>query len=80
MKRGNKYKESAAKLEIGKLYEVEEGDIVSVSANNCNIKLKVIIDNQISGNIAYIPTFDKKIETNRLFGSYRFNQATISKV
>jgi NADH-quinone oxidoreductase subunit G len=61
-------------------YEVEEGDIVSVSANNCNIKLKVIIDNQITGNIGYIPTFDKKIETKRLFGSYRFNQATISKV
>ncbi len=61
-------------------YEVQEGDIVSVSANNCNIKLKVIVDNQITGNIGYIPTFDKKIETKKLFGSYRFNQATISKV
>ncbi len=63
-----------------KHFEVNEGDIVTVHANNHNIKLKVIIDNQINGKIGYISTFDKKIETEKLFGTYRFNQAVIEKV
>ena len=61
-------------------FEVNTGDIVTVHANNHNIKLKVIIDNQINGKIGYISTFDKKIETEKLFGTYRFNQAVIEKV
>ncbi|OUR70710.1 ferredoxin, partial [Arcobacter sp. 31_11_sub10_T18] len=37
-------------------------------------------DNQISGEIAYVSTFDKSINTSALFDTYRYNSATIKKV
>jgi len=60
--------------------EVKEGDKVKVDANGVSLELEVIIDNQISGDIAYVSTFDKSINTSELFDGYRFNSAAIKKV
>ena len=60
--------------------ELSEGDTVKVSANSFDIELKVLVDNQISGNIGYVPTFDKSIQTAKLFSGYRFTNAEIKKV
>jgi len=59
---------------------VKEGDKVLVDANGTSLELETIIDNQVSGDIAYISTFDKSIKTKELFDSYRFNNAVIKKV
>jgi len=60
--------------------ELSAGDMVSVNANSHEIELKVIVDNQISGEIAYVSTFDKSVATCKLFDGYRFNSADIKKV
>ncbi len=63
-----------------KKLELSEGDMVSVSANGTSLEVKVIEDNKIDGDIAYLPTFDKNLQTAAMFKSYRFEQATIKKV
>jgi len=63
-----------------KTLDVKEGDNVLVEANGTSYELEVLIDNQISGEIVYIPTFDKSINTSVLFDTYRFNSAIIKKV
>ena len=60
--------------------ELSAGNKVIVEANGTSIELEVIIDNQISGDISYVSTFDKKINTSALFNNYRFNSAVIKKV
>ncbi len=60
--------------------DLKEGDKVFVEANGTAFELEVLIDNQISGEIAYISTFDKSINTSTLFDTYRYNSATIKKV
>ena len=63
-----------------KKLELSEGDMVSVSANGTSLEVKVVEDNKIDGDIAYLPTFDKNLQTAAMFKSYRFEQATIKKV
>jgi NADH-quinone oxidoreductase subunit G len=60
--------------------EVKEHDIVEVTTSEATIKLNVRVDNQLAGDISYIPTYDKKIDTKALFKSYRFTNANIKKV
>ena len=60
--------------------EIKEGDKVLVDANGISLELEAIIDNQISGDISYVSTFDKSINTGELFDGYRFNSASIKKV
>ena len=60
--------------------EISEGDKVLVEANGIEVELNVNIDNQVSGEIAYISTFEKNCESKKLFDGYRFQQATIKKV
>ena len=57
-----------------------EHDVVEVKTSKASIKLNVRVDNQLAGNIAYVPTFDKEINTDALFESYRFTNANIKKV
>lgn len=59
---------------------VEAGDKVEVSANDCAITLEVRVDDTITQEAAYVPTFDRRIGTKALFGSTRFNTAKIKKV
>ena len=61
-------------------YGVSEHDVVEVKTLKASIKLNVRVDNQLAGNIAYVPTFDKEINTEALFESYRFTNANIKKV
>ncbi len=62
------------------LLDVKENDMVNIETSSGNIQLEVKVDNQLDGNIAYVPTFDKKIDTKALFESYRFTNANIKKV
>ena len=60
--------------------EVENGDKVEVSANSVSITLEAIIDNQLAGDISYVPTFEKNAQTKNLFAEYRYSQANLKKV
>ena len=65
-----------------KLYEsleFEENSKVEVSANGQTLTLDIKIDNHLVGNIGYVPTFDKNINTKALFKN-RFEKATLRKV
>ena len=60
--------------------EVENGDKVEVSANGVTITLEAMIDNQLAGDISYVPTFEKNAQTKNLFAGYRYSQANLKKV
>jgi len=60
--------------------DLNEGDSVSIKSDNGELVLNVISDNKISGDIACLPTFDSKINSEALFSSYRFATASIKKV
>jgi NADH-quinone oxidoreductase subunit G len=62
------------------LLNIKQNDMVNIETSSGNIQLEVKVDNQLDGNIAYVPTFDKKIDTKALFESYRFTNANIKKV
>ena len=56
------------------------GDKVRVKTFKGEMVVSVINDTKINGEIAYLPTFDSKINSSALFGDYRFSNATIEKV
>jgi NADH-quinone oxidoreductase subunit G len=60
--------------------EVESGNQVEVTANGTSITLEVRIDNTLVGDISYVPTFDKSINTKDLFNTCRFNTAKLKRV
>ena len=60
--------------------ELNEGDKVVVKTQYGEKDLSVVVDKQLGGNIAYVPTFDKDKECECLFNSYRFINANIKKV
>ncbi len=63
-----------------KANELAEGDSVSVTSEHGSVNVKVIIDNKIDGEIACLPTFDSKINSEEVFNGYRFATASIRKV
>ena len=63
-----------------KANELAEGDSVSVTSEHGCVNVKVIIDNKIDGEIACLPTFDSKINSEVVFNGYRFATASIEKV
>jgi NADH-quinone oxidoreductase subunit G len=75
--------------EIGGIYmseeflsksDLNEGDSVRVKSENGELIVNIVSDNKISGDIALLPTFDSKINSEALFSSYRFATASIEKV
>ena len=60
--------------------DLNEGDSVRVKSDNGELIVNVICDTKISGDIALLPTFDSKINSEALFSSYRFATASIEKV
>lgn len=60
--------------------ELSENDKVNVEANSTAYELKVLVDKQLDGDIAYVPTFEKNSPTKELFANYRYSVATIKKV
>ncbi len=66
--------------ELKSKLEVESGSKVEVSANSTNITLEVRVDNSLVGDISYIPTFNRDINTKDLFETTRFNTVKIKRV
>jgi len=60
--------------------EVEDNDKIEITANDTTITLEVRVDNNLVGDISYVPTFDKNINTNDLFSTCRFNTANLRRV
>ncbi|MCX6061835.1 MAG: NADH-quinone oxidoreductase subunit G, partial [Campylobacterales bacterium] len=56
------------------------GDNVRVKTPKGEIVVSIINDSKINGDITYLPTFDSKINSQALFGDYRFSNVTIEKV
>jgi len=59
---------------------LETGSKVKVNANNITLELNAYIDIQITGEIAYISTFDKNSPSKALFDTFRYNTAIVEKV
>ncbi|WP_200763329.1 NADH-quinone oxidoreductase subunit G [Nitrosophilus alvini] len=60
---------------------LEPGDKVEVAGKECEVTVMVKLDDKIDGNIAYLSTFDKNIDVEKLFAAgYRFAEANIKKV
>ncbi len=60
--------------------EIEAEDKIEVTANSNSIVLTVKVDNDLVGDISYVPTFDKNIDTKNLFDNCRFNTANLRRV
>jgi NADH-quinone oxidoreductase subunit G len=60
--------------------ELNEGDSVRVKSESGEIVVNIVSDNKIAGDIACLPTFDSKINSEALFSGYRFATASIEKV
>ncbi len=60
--------------------DFNEGDSVKVKNEQGELVVTVVSDNKIAGNIACLPTFDSKINSEVLFSGYRFATASIEKV
>ena len=62
-------------------YELNEGDKVIISKEGVTLTAKVILDNKITGNIPYLPTFDKELDVFGIFNEgYRYAKVKIEKV
>ena len=59
--------------------EVQCGDMVTVLANDASIEMAIYVDDQIAGEIAYVSTFEKNLNTKALFNTYRYNSAIVKK-
>ncbi len=67
--------------EFLKKHSLNEGDQVEVSIEDFSLTTKVEVDNKISGDIPYLPTFDEKLESNGIFkDGYRYAKVKIQKV
>jgi len=64
---------------LQKELELEEDTKIEVNANDRTMILDVKIDKTLTQNISYIPTFDKNIDTQKLFVD-RFAKANLRKV
>ena len=64
---------------LQKTLDVVDGSKVEVNANDMIMALDVKIDKNLIGDISYVPTFDKFINTTKLF-KHRFAKANIRKV
>jgi len=58
----------------------EKDDMVEIETQNGKVKLPIALDNQLVGDISYLPTFEKNSETKILFGSYRFITSNLKRV
>ena len=56
------------------------GDSVRVRTSLGEMVVVFIHDSKINGDIPYLPTFDSKINSQALFGGYRFSNVSIEKV
>ena len=66
--------------ELKSKLELESESKVEVTANGVTITLEVRVDDSLVGDISYVPTFDRNINTKDLFENTRFNTANIKRV
>jgi NADH-quinone oxidoreductase subunit G len=66
--------------ELAEKYQLSNNDEVEISNINGALKVKVEVDKTISGEYGYLPTFDLKLNSQKLFNGYRFTKANIRKV
>lgn len=59
--------------------DLEDNAKVEITVNSTTIILDVIVDKDLLGEVSYVPTFDKYINTKDLF-KYRFEKANLRKV
>lgn len=59
---------------------IAEGDKVKVTTAKGTIEVEVSHDHFIDGEIAYLTTFDSKLNSEALFDGYRFTTASIERV
>jgi len=59
--------------------ELKEGERVNVASNGLEMNLIIYCDNQIAGDIAYVSSFEKDLDTQSLFDTYRYSKAVIKK-
>ena len=59
--------------------ELSDGDSVKINSNGVEMDLNIYCDNQIAGDIAYVSTFLKDLDTQSLFNTYRYSKAVIKK-
>lgn len=60
--------------------ELAPNDKVSVSTSSGSVELEVVLDSNITSDIAYVSFFDKTIPTKELFSNSKYSSATIKKV
>ncbi|MEA3513611.1 MAG: NADH-quinone oxidoreductase subunit G [Campylobacterota bacterium] len=58
---------------------LEENNIVSITSNNTTMNLEFKVDKTLVGDISYIPTYDKNINTQNLFNRSRFSVSKLRK-
>lgn len=59
---------------------ISEGDKVKVSTAKGSVEVEVSHDHFIDGEIAYLTTFDSKLNSEALFDGYRFTTASVERV
>ncbi len=60
--------------------ELNEGDRVKIKTKDGELVTTIVSDNKITGDIAILPTFDSKINSEAVISSYRFATASIERV
>lgn len=60
--------------------DFNEGDSVRVKTDKGELVVNIICDNKIAGEIATLPTFDSKINSEAVVSGYRFAKASIERV
>jgi NADH-quinone oxidoreductase subunit G len=68
-----------ASKELFEKLGLEKGNKVKVFSKELELELNAYCDEQIAGEVAYISTFQKDLDTKALFDEYRFSKAVIKK-
>ena len=61
-------------------YGFKDGESVIIETEFGTLQTVVVFSNKIDGTISLLPTFDLELNSSKLFGHYRFAQATIRGV
>lgn len=60
--------------------QLEDDSKVEIVSNGNTITLDIRVDSDLEGDISYIPTFDKNIDTKNLFDNCRYSKANLRRV
>ncbi len=70
-----------ASQEFLEKFNLNEGDDVKITNKQTSLTTKVILDNKIVGDTPYLPTFDRELDSLRIFDKgYRYAKVKIKKV